>query len=48
MFTFKSGIFLITTEPSGSIKCCDFLLAELVFQEEICCVELVSYAYASI
>ena len=29
-------------------KCGDFLVAESVFQEEICCVELVSYAYASI
>jgi hypothetical protein len=32
-------------EPSGSIKCCDFLVAELVFREQICCVELVSCAY---
>jgi len=34
-------------KPSGSKKC-DFLVAELIFQEEICCVEMVSYAYESI
>lgn len=35
-------------EPSGSKRCGDFLVDELVFQEEICCVEMLSYAYASI
>ena len=35
-------------EPSGSIKCGEFHVAVLVFQEEICCLEMVNYAYASI
>lgn len=35
-------------ELSGSIKCGVFHVAKLVFQEEICCLEMVSYVYASI
>ena len=35
-------------EPSGSKKCGDSLVAELVFQEEVCCVEMVSHAYTPI
>jgi hypothetical protein len=35
-------------KPSDSKKCGDFLVAELIFQEEICCVEMVGYEYESI
>jgi hypothetical protein len=35
-------------KPSGSKKCHDFIVAELIFQEEICCVGMVGYAYESV